>query len=68
MEQCGLCDKYYCGHHSRSLSDGIWTCTNCGNEAIPSIYCLPFLDGEVNFDSDCYRSVCKECHDKYEGE
>jgi len=65
--ECGICEKWACQHGRYNIKGNISTCCDCGESFEGGVhgYCLPFLEGEINFESDYFRTVCKECHDKH---
>ena len=62
--ECSLCGKDCCNHASQTMNNGVFTCNMCGEEC-PENYCLPFYEGQVDFASECFGTVCRQCCDKY---
>lgn len=71
---CCVCGMDLCLHpivlvHGFSYTP-MHECLCCGAVGfgkMPHGYCLPMYDGEVDFNSDVYGPVCRECHDSYQG-
>lgn len=63
---CNICYIKLCNHPIIVYSSNNKVeCKTC-NATDLTRYCLPYEDGEVNFESDVFIPVCKDCHDKYQ--
>jgi hypothetical protein len=63
MPNCTICNKDICNHGFFRIKDGKAYCFYCKSTDL-SLYCLPMYEGKVDFSSDVFSHVCKECHEK----
>ncbi len=65
---CSICSRMICPHstiHIKGLYHMCFICNEVGKGEPPPTYCLPSYEGKVDFSSDVYSKVCKQCYVKH---
>jgi transcription elongation factor Elf1 len=63
--ECKICGKDACQHPRLHVHDNIYECLDCGQcgaNTPPIKYALPFYEGKVDWHSDVYFFVCRNCY------